>query len=98
MAASGRLRTRRDLGTPTNSGHRRTANSVLHDNGHRISEMNTLNCPDLSDIKHGDWVDRRLRQAWRSYTRLARLDRPVDIWLKLFPLLGGAHSGIARFS
>lgn len=47
--------------------------------------MNTLNRPDLSDIKHGDWVDRRLPQAWRPYTRLARLDRPVGIWLTLFP-------------
>lgn len=57
----------------------------LHDNGHRISEMNTLKRPDLSDIKHGDWVHRRLPQAWRPYTRLARLDHPVGIWLTLFP-------------
>lgn len=47
--------------------------------------MNTLNRPDLSDIKHGDWVDRRLPLTWRPYTRLARLDRPVGIWLTLFP-------------
>ncbi|MGO4567792.1 4-hydroxybenzoate octaprenyltransferase [Rhizobium sp. 2YAF20] len=47
--------------------------------------MNTLSHPDLSDIKRGDWVDRRLPLAWRPYTRLARLDRPVGIWLTLFP-------------
>ncbi len=47
--------------------------------------MNTLSRPDLSDIKKGDWVDRRLPKAWRPYTRLARLDRPVGIWLTLFP-------------
>lgn len=47
--------------------------------------MITLTRPDLSDIKYGDWVDRRLPQAWRPYTRLARLDRPVGIWLTLFP-------------
>lgn len=47
--------------------------------------MNTLSRPDLSDIKRGDWVDRRLPLAWRPYTRLARLDRPVGIWLTLFP-------------
>jgi 4-hydroxybenzoate polyprenyltransferase len=30
-------------------------------------------------------VDRRLLTAWRPYTRLARLDRPLGIWLTLFP-------------
>lgn len=40
---------------------------------------------DLSDIRLGDWVDRRLPAALRPYTRLARLDRPVGIWLTLFP-------------
>ncbi|WP_413992085.1 4-hydroxybenzoate octaprenyltransferase [Labrys okinawensis] len=47
--------------------------------------MMTLSRPDLSDIRRGDWVDRRLPTAWRPYTRLARLDRPVGIWLTLFP-------------
>ncbi|MDK4714040.1 4-hydroxybenzoate octaprenyltransferase [Rhizobium sp. CNPSo 4039] len=47
--------------------------------------MNVSTRPDLSDIKLGDWVDRRLPSALRPYTRLARLDRPVGIWLTLFP-------------
>lgn len=47
--------------------------------------MSTLSRPDLSDIKQGDWVDRHLPVRWRPYTRLARLDRPVGIWLTLFP-------------
>ncbi|MDE1991261.1 MAG: 4-hydroxybenzoate octaprenyltransferase [Rhizobiaceae bacterium] len=47
--------------------------------------MTTLSHPDLSDIRRGDWVDRRLPASWRPYTRLARLDRPVGIWLTLFP-------------
>jgi 4-hydroxybenzoate polyprenyltransferase len=47
--------------------------------------MTTLSRPDLSDIHRGDWVDRWLPAAWRPYTRLARLDRPVGIWLTLFP-------------
>lgn len=47
--------------------------------------MKTSSSPDLSDIHPGDWVDRRLPPAWRPYTRLARLDRPVGIWLTLFP-------------
>lgn len=57
--------------------------------------MTTLGRPDLSDIHRGDWVDRRLPSAWRPYTRLARLDRPVGIWLTLFPcwaaLIQAAH-------
>ena len=47
--------------------------------------MNASTRPDLSDITLGDWVDRRLPAALRPYTRLARLDRPVGIWLTLFP-------------
>ncbi|MBR0754665.1 4-hydroxybenzoate octaprenyltransferase [Bradyrhizobium jicamae] len=47
--------------------------------------MIALNRPDLSDIHAGDWVDRRLPVAWRPFTRLARLDRPVGIWLTLLP-------------
>lgn len=58
--------------------------------------MATLNRPDLSDIHRGDWVDRRLPRSWRPYTRLARLDRPVGIWLTLFPcwaaLIQASHS------
>jgi 4-hydroxybenzoate polyprenyltransferase len=48
-------------------------------------------------------VDRRLLQAMRPYTRLARLDRPVGVWLKLFPcwaaLFQAAHGlpGIRDF-
>ena len=47
--------------------------------------MNTARRPDLSDIHLGDWVDRRLPSAWVPYARLARIDRPVGIWLTLFP-------------
>jgi 4-hydroxybenzoate polyprenyltransferase len=47
--------------------------------------MTTSNRPDLSDIHQGDWVDRLLPGTWRPYARLARLDRPVGIWLTLFP-------------
>lgn len=47
--------------------------------------MSISSRPDLSDIHRDDWVDRRLPVAWRPYARLARLDRPVGIWLTLFP-------------
>jgi len=59
--------------------------------------------PDLTDIHKGDWVDRRVPQTMRPYARLARLDRPVGIWLTLFPcwaaLLQAAHGlpGIRNF-
>src|SRR5258708_9440918 len=49
--------------------------------------MTALSGPDLSDIHPGDWVDRRLPSAWRPYTRLARLDRPVGVLFTLFPCL-----------
>jgi 4-hydroxybenzoate polyprenyltransferase len=47
--------------------------------------MTAASRPDLSDINLDDWVERRLPRTWRPYTRLARLDRPVGIWLTLFP-------------
>jgi 4-hydroxybenzoate polyprenyltransferase len=47
--------------------------------------MSRLNGHDLSDIQRGDWVERYLPHPVRPYTRLARLDRPVGIWLTLFP-------------
>jgi 4-hydroxybenzoate polyprenyltransferase len=53
----------------------------------RSRGMTAINRTDLSDIHPGDWVDRRLPSAWRPYTRLARLDRPVGVWLTLFPCL-----------
>lgn len=49
--------------------------------------MTALSRPDLSDIHPGDWVDRLMPTEWRPYTRLARLDRPVGVWLTLFPCL-----------
>jgi 4-hydroxybenzoate polyprenyltransferase len=40
---------------------------------------------DRSDIRAGDWVERRLPVPLRPYARLARLDRPIGTWLLLFP-------------
>ena len=56
--------------------------------------------PDLSDIHIGDWVDRWLPAAWRPYARLARIDRPVGIWLTFFPCLAAliqASQGLPEF-
>lgn len=41
--------------------------------------------PSHSDLRRGDWVDRRLPAPLRPYARLARLDRPIGTWLLLFP-------------
>ena len=38
-----------------------------------------------SDIQAGDWIDRHVPAGWRPYARLARLDRPIGVWLLLFP-------------
>jgi 4-hydroxybenzoate polyprenyltransferase len=45
------------------------------------------NRSDLSDIRPGDWVDHFLWPSLRPYARLARIDRPVGIWLTLFPCI-----------
>jgi 4-hydroxybenzoate polyprenyltransferase len=40
---------------------------------------------DPSDIRHSDWVERRIPGWSQPYARLARLDRPIGTWLLLFP-------------
>lgn len=44
---------------------------------------------DPSDIRRGDWVERRLPRRLHPYVRLARLDRPIGTWLLLFPAWWG---------
>ncbi len=41
--------------------------------------------PSFTDIRAGDWIDRRVPAAARPYLRLARLDRPIGTWLLVFP-------------
>ncbi len=43
--------------------------------------------PDLSDMRHDDWVAHYLPASWGPYARLCRLDRPVGTWLTLLPCL-----------
>jgi 4-hydroxybenzoate polyprenyltransferase len=38
-----------------------------------------------TDIPAGDWIDRWLPSGARPYLRLARIDRPIGIWLLMFP-------------
>lgn len=38
-----------------------------------------------SDIRAGDWIDRFLPPGVRPYLRLARIDRPIGIWLLMLP-------------
>ena len=44
---------------------------------------------DVSDIRAGDWIDRRAPAALRPYFRLARVDRPIGFWLLLIPCWWG---------
>jgi len=37
------------------------------------------------DMPRGGWVDRFVVAGWRPYLRLMRLDRPIGVWLLLFP-------------
>ena len=38
-----------------------------------------------TDLGQDDWIDRRVPAWLRPYLRLARLDRPIGIWLLLLP-------------
>jgi 4-hydroxybenzoate polyprenyltransferase len=44
---------------------------------------------DFTDIKSGDWIDRKVPEALRPYARLARLDRPIGSWLLFLPCAWG---------
>jgi 4-hydroxybenzoate polyprenyltransferase len=37
------------------------------------------------DAAQGNWVDTCAPHSWRPYLRLARADRPIGVWLLLFP-------------
>lgn len=50
--------------------------------------------PRHTDIRAGGWVA-RLPPAWRPYALLARLDRPIGVWLLFLPGLWGILLGAA---
>ena len=50
--------------------------------------MNTQTAPE-SDIAADDWVGRFAPPWMRPYCRLARLDRPIGVWLLLWPCFWG---------
>ncbi len=39
----------------------------------------------IADAVPHNWVDRSAPEAWRPYLRLARADRPIGVWLLLWP-------------
>ncbi len=47
--------------------------------------MNAATPTSASDIRANHWVLRAAPRGLRPYLRLARLDRPIGIWLLLFP-------------
>jgi 4-hydroxybenzoate polyprenyltransferase len=44
----------------------------------------------FSDIAQDDWIDRKLPAGLRPYFRLARVDRPIGVWLLVIPCWWGA--------
>ena len=44
---------------------------------------------DSSDIAQGDWIDRKVPAALEPYFRLARVDRPIGVWLLAIPCWWG---------
>lgn len=42
-----------------------------------------------SDIRSGDWIERRVPRPVQPYLRLARVDRPIGTWLLLIPCWWG---------
>jgi 4-hydroxybenzoate polyprenyltransferase len=54
--------------------------------------------PPVADATPGNWVDGRAPASWRPFLRLARADRPIGVWLLLWPCwwslgLAGIESG-----
>lgn len=52
----------------------------------------------VADAAPGNWVDAWAPRSWRPYLRLARADRPIGVWLLLWPCwwalaLAGLHTG-----
>lgn len=45
--------------------------------------------PSASDIQTGDWIERRVPAGIQPYFRLARVDRPIGVWLLLLPCWWG---------
>ncbi len=41
--------------------------------------------PSVADATPGNWVDAWAPHSWRPYLRLARADRPIGVWLLLWP-------------
>ena len=53
--------------------------------GNGCGRMGTPATGGASDIRSGDWIDRYAPPPARPYLRLARVDRPIGIWLLMFP-------------
>lgn len=41
--------------------------------------------PSVADATPGNWVDEKAPVSWRPFLRLARADRPIGVWLLLWP-------------
>lgn len=48
----------------------------------------------IADAIQDHWVDTRAPAAWRPYLRLSRWERPIGVWLLLWPCYWGLLAGI----
>jgi 4-hydroxybenzoate polyprenyltransferase len=52
----------------------------------------------FSDIAQDDWIDRKLPAGLRPYFRLARVDRPIGVWLLVIPCWWGAALAVTSIT
>jgi len=60
-----------------------------------IGAPQTHRNPDASDIAAAHWVLRHAPAGARPYLKLARADRPIGVWLLLFPCWWSLSLGAA---
>lgn len=64
----------------------------------------TVNTNTHTDIKRLPWIERHIPEEFRPYAYLARLDRPIGIWLLLLPgwwgivLASGGFFGMSLYA
>ena len=64
---------------------RASINPGRHDDMNKHSRINPPAQRTVADAAPHNWVDEKAPESWRPYLRLARADRPIGVWLLLWP-------------